>query len=141
MSTIIIDASVAAKLLFQETDSDAAEAAFLTPQAHFLAPEFIRLELANIVWKRLQRAEIDAAAAQAIFDLIPTVPVELLMQEDLLTIGFEIAAKTGCTVYDGLYLAAAVLHNAVVVTADKRLVQQASSTPFAQQVRLLTATP
>lgn len=64
-------------------------------------------------------------------------PVRLVASQGLVGVGLEIALEFGRSVYDALYLAAAVEADADFVTADERLVNAMSSSPFWHQRLLL----
>lgn len=135
--TFVIDASVAGKLLFEEPGTAAAEAVFRVAGARFIAPSLLPVELASIVWKRHRRGELDRVSALAVFEQIRSIPVELVEQEDLLAGAFEIAVETDRTVYDCLYLAAAIAEAGVLVTADDRLVNALKGGPLGGRIRSL----
>ena len=139
MSTFIIDASVAAKLLFEEPGTAHAEAVFRQEGGRFVAPSLLPVELASIVWKRRRRGEIDARHAAAVFAEIEGVPVELLDQGELLAAAFELAVELDRTVYDCLYVATAVAEDGELVTADERLVNAVRAGPVGRYVRGLSS--
>ena len=63
---IVVDASVAAKWLLVEEDSDKAEALFRAWTAKrigLLAPEILPAEVASALWKRVMRGLLPAAEA------------------------------------------------------------------------------
>jgi predicted nucleic acid-binding protein len=69
---VVVDASVAAQWFVNEPGSDAA-ADLLIDDRTLLAPEFMAIEAANVLWKKVRLGEIDRGdAAQAVdhlFDL------------------------------------------------------------------------
>jgi predicted nucleic acid-binding protein len=91
------------------------------------APDLLYSEACNTAWKlhRLQGMPADAAArlaAQA-FELVD----EFLPSAALWPAALELACKTGHPAYDCFYLAAAIRHQAALVTADQRLAALARS--------------
>lgn len=58
----VIGASVAAKWLAPESDSPPAEALL---DDELIAPDLLFAEVANTLWKKRQRGEMDAVAASA----------------------------------------------------------------------------
>ncbi len=126
MGDFIVDASVVAKWLLPEEDSDRARA--LIAPAHFLrAPDLLVSELGNIFWKRCARRELTAEEAQEIVTVLLRrhidSTVRLLPSRILLEQAMRIAAAEQQTIYDCLYLAYAVQARCRFVTADEKFVR------------------
>ncbi len=67
MTNYIVDASVAAKWLLPEANSDRARA--LIDSRHRLrAPDLLMSECANVLWKRMVRGELSVDEAREILD-------------------------------------------------------------------------
>ena len=133
MTPCVVDASVAAAALFRETHTKAARA-LLTAGRELHAPDLIHAEVANVIWKRRRRGEIDQAeAADLLIDFL-SLPLRITPSEDLLAAALQLALKTGRTVYDCLYVALAVMNKTVLVTADKRLVNALSAGPIGKHI-------
>lgn len=95
-------------------------------------PEFFfELEIANILWKKLRRAEISRSDAGVILTQIRVLPLSRHAESPLLTAAFDLAERTQRTVYDCLYLALAMQTSGHMVTADQRLFNAVSTTPYA----------
>lgn len=137
MKTLVIDASVAAKLLFTEPGTDAAEAVLRLPKSRFIAPDLLPVELGSLIWKRYRRGEVQRERADAIFQRVNDLPIDLTPIPDLLDAAFELAMSTDRTIYDCLYIAAAISEDGVVITADERLVNGLARGPLASRVSLL----
>jgi predicted nucleic acid-binding protein len=116
----VVDASVAVKWLVPEVHSCAARA-LLRRESVLLAPDLIRAEVGNVLWKRWRRRELDAAEVDAALADFRRFPLEVHSAELLLESAWTIARETGLTVYDSLYVALAVAQTASLVTADRRL--------------------
>lgn len=121
--TLVIDASVAAKWIMDEHQSNRARA--LKSESPLIAPSLIGAEIANAVLKAVIRGDfqkIDAAPgltlALGLFDQI--APSEQLSLRAL-----EIAIELKHPVYDCFYLALAERENATLVTADRKLISAA----------------
>lgn len=120
MSVLVVDASVAAKWFFNEVHSaDALQ--YLTADNQLHAPDFILLELDNLVCKRFRRSEITESEARDLREAFRTLPFELHPILNIADGGFELAIQTGRSLYDCLYVALAIAIDATVVTADRRL--------------------
>jgi len=116
----VVDASVAVKWLLPEVHSGAARA-LLRAEVDLLAPDLIRAEVGNVLWKRWRRGDLNAAEVDAALDDFRRFPLEVHSAELLLESAWVIARETGLTVYDSLYVALAVAQQAPLVTADRRL--------------------
>jgi predicted nucleic acid-binding protein len=119
MTSVVVDASVAMKWLVSEVDSVIAER-LLTSDYRLLAPDFIRLELANALWKRHRQGELDEAAVATVRHLVNTLPLHTETLGALVQPALTLALKHGRTVYDSLYLALAIREECQLVTADAR---------------------
>lgn len=133
-----MDASVIAAALFDETHADRARA-LLTRGSELFVLDLLHAELGNVIWKRFSRREIDATEATDLLADVLRLPLIVLPSMELIASALQIALRTRRTVYDCLYLAAALHQKAVLVTVDKRLVNALASTPLANHIRHLSA--
>jgi predicted nucleic acid-binding protein len=134
LSAIVVDASVGVKWFLPEVH--AAEArAWRHGGDELHAPAFFfDLEIANILWKKVHRAELTREDADLILDQLPSLPVRRHAEAALLAPAFDLANRTRRTVYDCLYLALAVQLGGRMLTADARLYHSLAATPFAPYV-------
>lgn len=140
MSIYVVDASVGVKWFVPEVDSALATA--LQDPAHQLhVPSLFDIEVANTIWKKLRRGELTSIDANAITAQLPSTPINRHADALLVKPAFEIAEKTGRTVYDSLYLALADAIGGQVITADERFVNALSGTPWARLIVALRQTP
>src|SRR5713226_9034069 len=107
MSRFVVDASVGAKWFVAESDTDAA-VRLQDPTHELHIPGFFAIEVANIVWKKRRRGELNRAEADFILSQLPLLPVLRHPEAPLLTAAFDLADRTQRTVYDCLYLALAI---------------------------------
>ena len=140
MSLYVVDASAGVKWFVPEVDTDAA-LRLQVPVHELHVPWLFDAEVANTIWKKLRRGEVSSAAANSIVAQLPSVPVPRHADGPLVTAAFELAEKTGRTVYDSLYLALADRLTGRVVTADDRFVNALSSTPWAHLIISLRNVP
>jgi len=136
MKRLVIDASILVKLFFEEEHSDAS-ARFVKNVTELLAPDLLWAEVANVVWKRLRRREITAADAGALVDEMLRVPVVTHGHLGLVGPALTLAAETGRTVYDCLYLALAIRENIPLLTGDERLANGLAAGPHGKRVRFV----
>ena len=74
MSLFVVGASVGVKWFVPE--ADAAFAQRLQDPAHELhIPAFFDVEVANILWKKIQRGELTRAEADAVLVQLPGLPI------------------------------------------------------------------
>jgi len=133
MSVLVIDASVAAKWFVEEEHAEAALSA-LREHHQLHAPDFFLLEMDSVLAKFIRRGVITLSEADEARLTLHDSSVELHPFMPLLNFAWLIASRTRAGIYDSLYLALAVLLDARVVTADRKLLQSVARTPFAKQV-------
>jgi predicted nucleic acid-binding protein len=136
MKPVVVDASVAAKWFLPEPDASAA-LRLLDGRHRLVAPDLIRAEIGNIVWKLHARGVLNANEASDMIEHFLSMPLEIHDSTYLLAPALQIAITTNRTVYDSLYLALAVELNGVVVTADERWTNALANSPFARFIRSL----
>jgi predicted nucleic acid-binding protein len=135
----VVDASVAAKWYFAESGHQAADrilAESIAGERELVAPDLIVPEFATVMWKRVRRGECSRAAAAEILVLREVDRPERIASSDLVTSAFELATALGQPVYDCLYLALALGHEASLATADRVLARTASR--FLESVELVS---
>ena len=120
MTVTVVDASVAAKW-FVEEEHDEAALALLDRRYQLHAPDFFLLEMDNIVLKWVRRGILTAADGEDTRAEIRGVPIQMHPFGGLLDSAYKVAADTGRSAYDGLYVALAISLDCRVATADRRL--------------------
>jgi predicted nucleic acid-binding protein len=129
----VVDASVAAKWLIDEPDSDLADR--LLDDAHeFLAPELMIPEVLSAAWKRCRLGEIADAQLADVAIRVTEGVVSFRPLRALAPRAAAIARELDHPVYDCFYLALAEAEDAPLVTADRRLLAVVRGTPWAQRV-------
>jgi len=122
--TLVIDASVAVKWVITEDGSEAAVR--LRSAFSFVAPELLLPECANILWKKVQRRELEPNEATLAFRLIERSGIGFQTMQGLGDTATRLAIELGHPAYDCIYLALALRRNLRYVTADKRLLTTVS---------------
>jgi predicted nucleic acid-binding protein len=133
MKTFVLDASVVAAAFFQEDHADIAQELLVGKHA-LHAPDLIHAELANVIWKRHSRGEINQEEAGRLLADLRSLPLRITSCGDLVEAALELALLSGRSVYDCLYLALSVKTRSVLVSADKRLVNSLTGTPLAKHI-------
>ena len=122
MTTVVIDASIAIKWVVEEDGT--AEALTLRRRANVIAPELLIAECANILWKKVQRGELNNDEALLAARLLQAAEVEFLPSRSLLEAATHIAIELKHAAYDCLYLALAAERDCRFVTADESFVRK-----------------
>jgi predicted nucleic acid-binding protein len=134
LSAIVVDASVGVKWFVPEVHAAEARQWRNGPDELHAPALFFDLEIANILWKKVGRAEITRADAYLILGQLPVLPVTRHPEYPLLASAFDLANRTQRTVYDCVYLALAVQLSGRMVTADQKLCNSLAGTPWASNI-------
>ena len=135
----VIDASVAGKWLAPEAESAQAEALL---DDELWVPDLIFPEVANILWKKQFRGEMDKNVAHAAVQWLMQVPWQVVASIDLLAEAVSLSIRLNHPACDCFYLALARQNACALVTANKRLIarcQQPDASDLAALVVLLQA--
>ncbi|HLM56801.1 MAG TPA: type II toxin-antitoxin system VapC family toxin [Pyrinomonadaceae bacterium] len=119
MTDYVIDASVAIKWFVPEI-LEAEAKRWLDPSHILYAPELLLSEVGNILWKKTRLKEITEAEAFQIALELKQAPITLISALDVFPDALTLAQSTGRTVYDCMYLAAAIKQGCQLVTADRK---------------------
>ena len=117
--TLVIDASVAVKWVIAEDGGE--DAVRLRSTFIFIAPELLLPECANILWKKVQRKELEPNEAALAIALIERSGISFQSMQGLSETATRLAIELGHPAYDCIYLALALRQKLRFVTADKRL--------------------
>jgi len=127
--SLVVDASVAVKWFVPEARSTAARA-LLDREEDLLAPDWLLIEVASVLWKQGRRGLIDPPQSRKILETLKEI-LHLIPGAPLVHRAAEIAAAVDHPVYDCLYLAAAEEARAPLVTDDRSLLTVAAGHGFA----------
>jgi len=136
VSRYVVDASVALKWYLPEPESELA-GRLLDPEHDLIAPDLLFAEVGNALWKRWRRGEIGLGELRDPLAALAAVPFDVRSAAPLLSAAAEVAVVSGCTVYDGLYVALAIETGAPLITADRGLARRLAGGPWARSVRTL----
>jgi predicted nucleic acid-binding protein len=116
----VVDASLAVKWFAREPGSDAA-AALLAGRQALAAPDIMPLEVANALWKKVQRHDVEADDVAPALTRLLGLDIVLSPTADLLQPAIRMALEIVHPVHDCLYLVLALERGAPVASADVRL--------------------
>jgi predicted nucleic acid-binding protein len=134
--TLVIDASVALKWVIEEDGSEAATA--LLSSETLVAPDFLLVECANVLWTKARQRSISREQAVAALLAVQAAPLELRPNINHVTAAQAIAFDLDQTVYNSLYLAVALAEGTRLITADVKFATAAARHPvYGPTVQLL----
>jgi predicted nucleic acid-binding protein len=136
--TAVIDASVAAKWLFMEPDSDKAHdllEGVNHGQVTLIAPDLLLAEIGSMLWKRVLREGVSFVDATAQYARFKRVRLGLVGIRGLVDSALLLALRQRHPIYDCIYLALALEAGCDLITADEKLHRTFS--PNFPQVRRL----
>ena len=134
--TLVLDASVALKLVTREPGTAEAQA-LLTRDEERIAPDWMLTEVASRLVKKIGRQEIGRAGAQVSFNALPSFIDRFVATGPMLSRAINLAADVQHPLYDCMYLLTAIEEDAVVVTADDGLLTAARRAGFAERIERL----
>ena len=134
MKTTVLDASVAAKWFLPSSAEPLRKQAltlldsYRAGQLRFVVPDLFWSELANVFWKAFRQRRWEQSDAENALRLARERKFPTLAAIDLLDRAFQIAMAFDRSVYDGVYIAAALATNSELVTSDERLANAVAAT-------------
>jgi predicted nucleic acid-binding protein len=131
---LVVDASVVIKWHVAEIHADAALRLLGDHAPELHVPDLMFPEAGNILWKKVRRGDLTEEQARGIAHLVAVAPLEIHPSAPLLEAAFEIATRTGRTVYDSLYVALAVHLACRLVTADEKLYNALKDGPLGAHI-------
>jgi predicted nucleic acid-binding protein len=140
VSLYIVDSSVVIKWFTPEAFTVEAKRIRSGP-IPLHAPEFLDIEVAAIVWKKIRRGVMTRAEGDFILSELPLLSITRHPTGPIVAPAFDLADLSGRTVYDCLFLALAVQLGGVMVTADEKLVNALVATSWAAHITKLKDIP
>ncbi len=132
----VVDASVTVKWLVAEEDADIADRLVASGQ-ELHAPRLMASEVADALWRKVRRGQMERAEAGAAMALLADVPVRWNDDETISADATRLALALDYPVYDCMYLALAHRIGATVVTADRRFATAIAPTEHGEAVMTL----
>lgn len=116
--TVVVDASVAVKWFVPEEHTDHS-LSILAANRDVIAPDLLRLEVANTLLKKHRRGELDQVECIEALSLVDEI-VEFHDVADSAH-AFGLAVEHQLSAYDGAYVAVALETDGVLITADRKI--------------------
>lgn len=131
---LVVDTNVVVKWYLTESLEDEALAVLDAGErgdVALLAPDTVEPEFWNVLWQRHRQDELSLDDVRDYWDAFEESP--LLMGEvlPLMPLATNVAAESGCIIYDALFVALAESEETVVVTADEKLLRALEGTRYA----------
>ncbi len=133
MTQLVVDANVAVKWLVDEEQVEEASRVLLG-DSELHAPRFMAAEVADVLWQKARRGEIEPATAGTLADTVHGLPLHWANDEAFLSDAVRLAIELDHPAYDCMYLALAHELGAPLVTADMRFVNRVALTTHASAV-------
>ena len=130
MEAIVLDASVGAKWLFDEDQSDKARILFdffNAGKIKVIVPEFFFVELANVCCRKIKGKSSLFDSTMKGFDEICELPFEKYPDIELSGVAMDNAFIHKISLYDAIYVSLAEIYLAPLITADAALVKRVKS--------------
>ncbi len=131
MTSQVIDTSALVKYVLPEEDSPVVERLVVLHHAgmtNLMAPEYVLVESANVLWKHLQRRSLQPEDAVSSLRTLQDLGIRLIPDTDLLEDALMLAADNDITVYDALFCALAARENVQLITSDNALLGRLTGT-------------
>jgi predicted nucleic acid-binding protein len=126
VTTIVVDASVAAKLLFPEAHSDKAELLYRTALRlgdSLIGPPLLPIEITNVIRKRMRQTGLTAARANIALDDFLAQPIVIHDPPRLHHNALRLATAHGIGAHDAHYVALAEMFGCDFWVDDQRLLR------------------
>lgn len=133
---VVVDASVVVKVLTQEAHSDAA-AERLATETDRIAPDWVRIEVANALARKVRRSGLPLELAHRYRAALPVVLTEMVDTSGLIDAAFDLSVQIDHPLYDCAYLELAIRRDALLLTADRGLADAARGGGLGRYVELL----
>ncbi|MCK9580333.1 MAG: type II toxin-antitoxin system VapC family toxin [Methanoregula sp.] len=119
---VVLDSSIIAAIFFPEKIS--GKSLEIAENHDCITVDLAYAEVANVAWKRSSHTGQDTEMAKNMLGECTAFireTCQVLQAQDLVPAAYDLACRHRITVYDALFLAAAVQCASPLVTADKKL--------------------
>ena len=140
MNRYVVDASVVVKWLVPEVLEAEADHLFewvLSQDGEAHAPDFLEIEVAQVVWKKWRAKELIRSEVRSVMAELAALPLHLHHSSLFLSEAVDIACEFERTVYDSAYLALADAFDCDFISADERLINAIRQANWSGSIRWL----
>jgi predicted nucleic acid-binding protein len=119
---VVLDSSIIAAIFFPEKIS--GKSIDIAEKHDCITVDLAIAEVANVAWKRVHHAGQDADTVKSALDgslAFIRETCRVIPMQDLIPAAYDLACSHRVTIYDALFLAAAVQWESPLVTADAKL--------------------
>jgi predicted nucleic acid-binding protein len=134
---LALDANIAIKLVALEPGRDAVLAR-LDDEKELIAPDWLLVEVGQVLWRKARLKELDRYQAEAGLAAIPAYFESLVPAVSLFISAQKLAFELDHWVYDCIYLATALDQKARLLTADRKFANSANRAGYGSNIELLT---
>lgn len=133
MSLPVVDASFAIKWILPEKGTDAA-LSVLDELHYFVVPDLFIIETDSIITKKVRRRELKSEDAPDLQEKIRQFPYLVIPYKRISGFALELSSTLAISHYDSCYLAVSIHFGGTLYTADLRMSNGLSTTPFSENV-------
>lgn len=126
---IVVDTSLALQWVLDEPDGSRAEA--LLRGQSLAAPDVLFVEAANVLGKKIRKAQIELKQGLAGIDFIKRYVPKIVPSAGLVERGMELSVELNHPVYDCIFLACAEQLGATLATRDAPFAAKVERSPYA----------
>jgi predicted nucleic acid-binding protein len=132
---IVVDASIAVQWIAGEADSGYSES--VLSAVGLVAPEFLLVEVANALRRKVSAGDVDMEQAKDGLLLISTKVTLLPLQHEWICRALAMAAEMAHPIYDCVYLALAEREAALLATRDREFIARTTRLGLGHLIRPL----
>ena len=137
----VVDASVALKWFVPE-DGHLNALRLTSGALSLMAPDIVLAEVANALRRQVRMKMVTDEQASAAVKIMLRELIELTSSRDLIENAVRLSSQLDHSVYDCMYLAAAMTEDdRVLVTADMKFAAKAAAAGFGKKIAVLEAIP
>jgi predicted nucleic acid-binding protein len=135
----VVDASAAIGWFFRDKDEQDPDF-LLDGSIKRIAPDLVFSEVANVLQRKVRTGQLNLQQAERALLTLPLSFDEIVSSEILFRRAFDISRGLDHSVYDCMYLAAAmVTENSFLVTSDKKFLAKVAAAGMGSHVRTVEA--
>ena len=121
---VVLDASAAVKIVHQEPATKKFSE-YIINADWVIAPDIYISEVTNVFWKYHQFEALPLDICENLLNKSVRLIDDVIESGELYQEAFSFSCRTNHPVYDSMYLICARRHNAIFLSADKRLIKLA----------------